>query len=105
RRQQSTRCSDVEAPAALREYSQRWERSGGRANLEAGTLRNICVLENCPARNRSQDRRGKPTHTLLGKPDDTVEETGASTRCTAGVGDPASRDRLWELTSGNLPRE
>src|SRR5215467_5993043 len=35
---------------------------------------------NCPARSRSQDRRGKPTHTLLGKADDTVEETGASTR-------------------------
>src|SRR5262249_38854053 len=41
-----------------------------------------------------QDRRGKPTHILLGKADDTVEETGASTRCTAGVGDPASKDRL-----------
>ena len=27
----------------------------------------------------------------LGKADDIVEETGESTRCTAGVGDPASR--------------
>src|SRR5262249_48293480 len=31
--------------------------------------------KHCPARSRSQDRRGKPTHTLLGKADDTVEET------------------------------
>ena len=69
--------------------------------MEAGTLRNICVLENCPARSRLQDRRGKPTHILLGKADDTVEVTGASTRCTAGVGDPASKDRLSELTSGS----
>jgi hypothetical protein len=30
---------------------------------------------------------------VLGKADDTVEETGASTRCTAGVGDPASKNR------------
>src|SRR5215471_16573888 len=37
----------------------------------------------------------------LGKADDTVEETGASTRCTAGVGDPASKNRLLEITSGS----
>jgi hypothetical protein len=37
----------------------------------------------------------------LGKADDTVEETGASTRCTAGVGDPASKERLLEITSGS----
>jgi hypothetical protein len=30
-----------------------------------------------------------------------VEETGASTRCTAGVGDPASKNRLLEITSGS----
>ena len=30
-------CSDVKAPAALPEIEQRWERSGGRANLEART--------------------------------------------------------------------
>src|SRR4030095_3673319 len=29
----------------------------------------------------------------LGKADDTVEETGARTRCPAGVGDPPSKDR------------
>ena len=37
----------------------------------------------------------------VGKADGTVEETGASTRCTAGVGDPASKDRLSEITSGS----
>src|SRR5580704_17511448 len=37
----------------------------------------------------------------LGKADGTVEETGASTRCTAGVGDPASKNRLLEITSGS----
>jgi hypothetical protein len=37
----------------------------------------------------------------FGKADDTVEGTGASTRCTAGVGDPASKDRLLEITSGS----
>jgi len=30
-----------------------------------------------------------------------VEETGESTRCTAGVGDPASKNRLLEITSGS----
>ena len=44
---------------------------------------------------------GKPTHFPLGKADGTVEETGASTRCTAGVGDPASKNRLLEITSGS----
>jgi len=48
-----------------------------------------------------RSRRGKPTQILLGKADDTVEETGASTRCTAGVGDPASKERLSEITSGS----
>jgi hypothetical protein len=37
----------------------------------------------------------------LGKADDTVEETGASTRCTAGVRDPACKERLSEITSGS----
>jgi hypothetical protein len=32
----------------------------------------------------------------MGKADDTVEETGASTRCTAGAWGPASKDRLSE---------
>jgi len=71
--------------------------------LEAGTLRNICTLGNYAARSRkSQDRRGKPTHDFLGKADDAVEETGESTRCTAGVGDPASKNRLLEITSGSV---
>ena len=43
----------------------------------------------------------KPTHVSVGKADDTVEETGKSTRCTAGVGDPASKERLSEITSGS----
>src|SRR5215475_5449201 len=37
----------------------------------------------------------------LGKADDIVEETVESTRCTAGVGDPASKNRLLEITSGS----
>ena len=37
----------------------------------------------------------------LGKADDTVEETGASTRCTAGERDPASKEGLSEITSGS----
>ena len=55
-----------------------------------------------PARSRfKRDSCGKPTHFPLGKADGTVEETGASTRCTAGVGDPASKNRLLEITSGS----
>ena len=70
--------------------------------MEAGTLRNICNLENRLTRSRySWDRRGKPTHPCLGKADDIVEETGESTRCTAGVRDPASKERFSEITSGN----
>ena len=42
-----------------------------------------------------------PTHFLVGKADDIVEETGKRTRCTAGVGDPASKHRLLEITSGS----
>ena len=37
----------------------------------------------------------------LGKADGTVEETGESTRCTAGVGDLASKNRLLDITSGS----
>ena len=70
--------------------------------MEAGTLGNICNLENRLTRSRnSWDIRGKPTHLCLGKADDIVEETGESTRCTAGVGDPASKNRLLEITSGS----
>ena len=38
----------------------------------------------------------KPTRHHVGKADDTVEETGTSTRCAAGVGGPASKDRFSE---------
>jgi hypothetical protein len=38
----------------------------------------------------------------VGKADDAVEETGESTRCTAGEGDPASKYRLLEITSGSV---
>src|SRR5260370_35234024 len=33
--------------------------------------------------------------------DDIVEETGESTRCTAGVRDPASKERFSEITSAS----
>ena len=46
--------------------------------------------------------RGQPIHLCLGKADDIVEETGESTRCTAGVWDPASKERLSEITSGSV---
>ena len=46
-------------------------------------------------------KRGKPTHLCLGKADDIVEETGESTRCTAGVWDPASKEKFSEITSGS----
>jgi hypothetical protein len=47
-----------------------------------------------------ETREADPNHSM-GKADDTVEETGASTRCTAGVRDPASKERLSEITSGS----
>jgi hypothetical protein len=37
----------------------------------------------------------------LRKADDIVEETGESTRCTAGVRDPASKERFLEITSAS----
>jgi hypothetical protein len=47
------------------------------------------------------DIRGKPTHPRVGKADDIMEETGESTWCTAGAWDPASKERLSEITSGS----
>jgi hypothetical protein len=48
-----------------------------------------------------QNAGSRPT-LHLGKADDIVEETGESTRCTAGVGDPASKERFSEITSGSV---
>src|SRR5215475_287887 len=55
------------------------------------------------ARSRySQDENaGSRPILCLGKADDIVEVTGESTRCTAGVRDPASRERFSEITSGS----
>ena len=53
-----------------------------------------------PARSRGQNAGSRPI-LLLGKADDIVEETGESTRCTAGVRDPASKERFSEITSGS----
>src|SRR5215475_13726675 len=47
-----------------------------------------------------QTREADPNH-LMGKADDTVEETGASTRCTAGVWGPAFKERFSGITSGS----
>jgi hypothetical protein len=44
---------------------------------------------------------GSRPHLRWGKADDAVEGTGASTRCTAGERDPASKDGLSEITSGS----
>ena len=72
--------------------------------MEAGTSRNICSLEKRGLREvviRGTDAGSRPVN-HLGKADDTVEETGESTRCTAGVGDPASKERFSEITSGSV---
>jgi hypothetical protein len=70
--------------------------------LEAGTLRNICILETILREvvMRRPNAESRP-NSRLGKADDTVEETGKSTRCAAGVRDPASKERLSETTSGS----
>src|SRR5450631_1368271 len=63
-----------------------------------------CSTKASTASTRSRNSwgiRGQPTHLCLGKADDIVEETGESTRCTAGVWDPASKERLSEITSGS----
>ena len=44
---------------------------------------------------------GSRPYPSMGKADDAVEETGASTRGTAGVWGPASKDRFSEITSGS----
>src|SRR5580693_1230960 len=55
-----------------------------------------------PTRNRySWVNAGSRPILRLGKADDIVEETGESTRCTAGVRDPASKERFSEITSGS----
>ena len=49
---------------------------------------------------RGQTREADPTLDM-GKADGAVEETGASTRSTAGAWGPASKKRFSELTSGS----
>ena len=49
---------------------------------------------------RRTNAGSRPT-LCLGKADDIVEETGKSTRCTAGERDPASKEGLSEITSGS----
>ena len=51
---------------------------------------------------RGIDAGSRPVN-HLGKAADTVEETGESTRCTAGVGDPASKERFSGNNVGKLP--
>ena len=50
---------------------------------------------------RGTEHAGSRPILSLGKADDIVEETGESTRCTAGVRDPASKERFSEITSGS----
>ena len=50
---------------------------------------------------RGTEHAGSRPILPLGKADDIVEETGESTRCTAGVRDPASKERFSEITSGS----
>src|SRR6476646_1068908 len=57
-----------------------------------------------PARSRfKRDSCGKPTHFPLGKADGIVEETGASTRCTAGVGESSIQEQTVGDNVGKLP--
>src|SRR6516225_748698 len=102
RRQQSTIGPDVEAPAALRHVCSGRNDPGGEQTwrpehyeISASSkldLREVVI--------RRVSAGSRPI-LLLGKADDTVEETGASTRYTAGERDPASKDRLSEITSGS----
>ncbi len=95
-------CPDVEAPAALRwvfaAVGTIWgvSKLGGRNITEYLHPRNAALREIVGRPNAGS----RPT-LCLGKADDTVEETGASTRCTAGVRDPASKKGLSEITSGS----
>jgi hypothetical protein len=76
----------------------------GRANLETGTVRNICILENYPARSRdSWDTRGKPTYVFLGKADDTVEGTGESTRWDRRGRGSSIQGKTFRANVGKLP--
>jgi hypothetical protein len=80
-RQRSTFCPDVNAPAALRQYAQRWGRPGGQHKLGGRNIKKYLPLRNQrPARSRfKRTIRGKPTLPFVGKADDTAEETGKST--------------------------
>jgi hypothetical protein len=95
-------CPDVKAPAALRQYRSVRYDLGGEQTWRPEHYEISAASKDHPTRSRdSWDRRGKPTHSVLGKADDIVEGTGESTRCTAGVGDPASKERLSEIASGS----
>src|SRR4029077_19360445 len=63
----------------------------------------ICILETraCEKSLIVGQNAGSRPILRLGKADDIVEETGESTRCTAGVRDPASKERFSEITSGS----
>ena len=95
-------CPDVEAPAALRGIRSGGNDLGGEQTWRPEHYEISAASKDHPTRSRdSWDRRGKPTHSVLGKADDIVEETGESTRCTAGERDPASKEGLSEITSGS----
>jgi hypothetical protein len=70
---------------------------GGRNITKYLQPRNTVLGEDVIRGIDAESRRAFP----VGKADDTVEETGESTRCTAGVGDPVSKERLSEITSGS----
>src|SRR5215831_12296872 len=81
-------CPDVKAPAALRQYRSGRYDLGGEQTWRPEHYEISAASKDHPTRSRdSWDRRGKPTHSVLGKADDIVEETGESTRCNALRGD------------------
>ena len=71
-------CPDVKAPAALRQYRSGRYDLGGEQTWRPEHYEISAASKDHPTRSRdSWDRRGKPTHSVLGKADDTVEETDA----------------------------
>src|SRR5258708_24127092 len=76
---------------------------GGESKLGGRNIKEYLHPRNTDLREvviRGQDAGSRPI-LPLGKADDIVEETGESTRCTAGVRDPASKERFSEITSGS----
>src|SRR5258708_11521869 len=102
-RQKSTIGQDVKSPAALQQYRSGRNDLGGEQTWRPEHQGISASSKHGPARSRNSwgQNAGSRPILSLGKADDIVEETGESTRCTAGVRDPASKERFSEITSGS----